>query len=363
MARKKKCKSFSNILFKIFFWLTLASVVVYYVVNYFVSPPNVFYPGFQITIPPGYVIHGIDVSRYQSIINWKNVKEMKEKNIRIGFVFIKATEGISKIDPQFRRNWLNAEEQNIPKGAYHFFIASRSGKKQAANFIQMVDYEKNGEEKVIAALIYPKLHISFEAAFKLVKKMSRAEKTKILDSIFSKRSARWYKVPRAFEAAFVTFDMVLNNGAWRDLHRHRMLTQYRQRFSVYNGYDIPKDLEGTGLEKIFVRAIEKAEKVFKKIERKDKDLAQYAVTMAHKVRFLQKQNLRAFFWQSELRTTSQGHPDYRLVEQEKAKLIKKIYPLLGKYLMVDFNNYDFARRGTVEKIEQREKKLLRELSK
>ena len=149
MARKKKCKSFSNILFKIFFWLTLASVVVYYVVNYFVSPPNVFYPGFQITIPPGYVIHGIDVSRYQSIINWKNVKEMKEKNIRIGFVFIKATEGISKIDPQFRRNWLNAEEQNIPKGAYHFFIASRSGKKQAANFIQMVDLRRGDLPPVV----------------------------------------------------------------------------------------------------------------------------------------------------------------------------------------------------------------------
>ncbi len=115
---------------------------VYYVVNFFIAPPDVFYPGFQIDIPRGYAIHGIDVSRYQSNINWKSVKSMQVKDIKIGFAFIKATEGINKVDPQFRRNWLEAEEMDIPKGAYHFFIASRSGRKQAANFIEMVDLKK-----------------------------------------------------------------------------------------------------------------------------------------------------------------------------------------------------------------------------
>ncbi|MBI3984477.1 MAG: FAD-dependent thymidylate synthase [Candidatus Levybacteria bacterium] len=236
-------------------------------------------------------------------------------------------------------------------------------KRKDVTLVELVDFEKNGEEKIIAALLYPKLHMPFENVFKVVLKMSLKQKKEILDSVFAKRKARWYKVPRAFEKAYVTFDMVLNNGAWRDLHRHRMLSQYRQRFSIYNGFDIPKDLIDAGLDKLFVSAIKKAEDVFKKIEKKDKDLAQYAVTMAHRVRFLQKQNLRAFFWQSELRTTSQGHPDYRKIEQEKAKLIKKVYPLIGKYLMVDFETYDFARRGTIEKIEQREKKLLESLRK
>lgn len=142
MARKKKRRSSAGIFLKIFLGLAFASVAVYYSVSYFTAPPNIFYPGFQIEIPPGYAIHGIDVSWYQNVINWKSVKQMKEKNIRIGFVFIKATEGISKIDPQFRRNWLEAEEQEIPKGAYHFFIASRNGKKQATNFIQIVDLKR-----------------------------------------------------------------------------------------------------------------------------------------------------------------------------------------------------------------------------
>jgi thymidylate synthase ThyX len=176
-------------------------------------------------------------------------RSLDNKLGEIKYLSTEAFEELDKIIPAFLRRsegeaaaqyreYLNAKDNELEK------LTKKLKNKNSlkGNFIQMVDYEKNGEEKVIAALIYPKLHISFEAAFKLVKKMSRAEKTKILDSIFTKRSARWYKVPRAFEAAFVTFDMVLNNGAWRDLHRHRMLSQYRQRFSFYNGYDVPKDL-------------------------------------------------------------------------------------------------------------------------
>ena len=89
-----------------------------------------FIPGFKLPFRR-VIIHGIDVSRYQRTINWKDVKDMQDGNVKIGFVFIKATEGIGNVDDQFRRNWLKAEEQNICKGAYHFFIAGKSGKKQA----------------------------------------------------------------------------------------------------------------------------------------------------------------------------------------------------------------------------------------
>jgi lysozyme len=67
---------------------------------------------------------------------------MKDGDVKIGFAFIKATEGIDNVDDQFRRNWLKAEEQNICKGAYHFFIAGKSGKKQAGNFIEIVNLKK-----------------------------------------------------------------------------------------------------------------------------------------------------------------------------------------------------------------------------
>jgi lysozyme len=148
VARKKKRKS-SNYLIKIFLWLALALLGVYYIVNFFIIPPDIFYPGFQTAIPQGYQIHGIDVSKYQQTINWKDVKDMDVDGIKIGFAFIKATEGVGNVDNQFRRNWVKAEEQDICKGAYHFFIAGKSGKRQAANFIEMVNLKKGDLPPVI----------------------------------------------------------------------------------------------------------------------------------------------------------------------------------------------------------------------
>jgi lysozyme len=99
------------------------------------------YAEFGIPIPNEYSIHGIDVSKYQDIIAWEEVKAMKVYNIQMSFAFIKATEGIGNKDPQFHRNWKKAKANNIVRGAYHFFIASKDGKMQAENFIKRVDIE------------------------------------------------------------------------------------------------------------------------------------------------------------------------------------------------------------------------------
>jgi lysozyme len=99
------------------------------------------YPEFGIDMPVEYGIHGIDVSRYQDIIAWEEVKKMKVDRIQLGFVFIKATEGVNNTDPQFRRNWRKAKTNDMIRGAYHFFIATKDGKKQAEHFIKKVGLE------------------------------------------------------------------------------------------------------------------------------------------------------------------------------------------------------------------------------
>ncbi|RYY56013.1 MAG: glycoside hydrolase family 25 protein [Chitinophagaceae bacterium] len=99
------------------------------------------YPEFGINIPNEYSIHGIDVSRYQNIIAWEEVAKMRASQVRLGFAFIKATEGIGNMDPQFQRNWKKTRQNDLVRGAYHFFIASRDGKMQAQNFIRRVDLE------------------------------------------------------------------------------------------------------------------------------------------------------------------------------------------------------------------------------
>lgn len=136
MARKRK-KSI-RLYWKIFIWLFAVIIIIFVAVNLFIVRPNIFNAGFDINIPAGYEIHGIDVSWYQRTINWEEVGQVESGGIKIGFTFIKATEGITKVDNQFSRNWQEANRQNIPRGAYHFFIPGRDPQKQAENFMNVV---------------------------------------------------------------------------------------------------------------------------------------------------------------------------------------------------------------------------------
>lgn len=122
--------------------LALAGTAVYYINEYLSRPKFVRYPAFGIDLPVKYEIHGIDVSRYQHNIDWKAVRAMEDKQVKIGFAFIKATEGLGRVDNDFRQNWFNAKKALMPRGAYHFFVSSKSGKAQAENFIETVNLAK-----------------------------------------------------------------------------------------------------------------------------------------------------------------------------------------------------------------------------
>jgi thymidylate synthase ThyX len=278
----------------------------------------------------------------------------------------RAKEELNKIIPAFLRR-IEKEES----GEYRKYLGERSKRIKESlkeiniepadqtnidfSNVKLVEYDKDGEDKIIASLLYPELKESWEKILKKVKRLSVSEKEKILENVLKDRKYRWYKVPRAFENVYLRFEILLNIGAWRDLQRHRIQTQIHQKFNIDNGFDVPEELEEIGLKEKFVSAIENLEKLYRKIE--NKDLAQYAVSFAHRIRFLQYQNLREFFWETELRTIPQGHPHYRKIEQEKAKIIQKIYPLISKYLLVDFQDYEFARRESVKKIEEKLKKI------
>jgi len=96
------------------------------------------YSQFGIEIPIRYSIHGIDVSKYQNVIDWESVRQMKVNDVQINFAFIKATEGLGNEDALFQRNWKKIKSAGLTRGAYHFFLATKSGKAQAENFINSV---------------------------------------------------------------------------------------------------------------------------------------------------------------------------------------------------------------------------------
>lgn len=142
MASKKSRRRFLGLF--VFFTFVAAACFVFYLGYLWWKTEElkfVTYPEFGIPIPYEYEIHGIDVSKYQRQISWKAVKQMQVQHIKLGFAFMKATEGLTNADAYFRRNWRKSKEAGIIRGAYHFFIATKDGSKQAQNFISKVTLE------------------------------------------------------------------------------------------------------------------------------------------------------------------------------------------------------------------------------
>ncbi len=237
--------------------------------------------------------------------------------------------------------------------------AHASDHDQYGPSVDLIEYDPDGENKVLTAMLYsaPNNHSAWNEILGRMRLLSPLEKRKIIDAYFAGRKERWQKVGRALENVYVRFDIVMNSGTWRDVHRHRMLTQQRQHFSISHGYDIPPEIINAGFEAPYRAAVEQAEDVYRAIARHDADIAQYATTMAHRVRFMQWTNLRECFWEIELRTIPEGHPDYRHIEQAKFRLLEKVYPLIAEYMRVNLGEYDFARRGQDEKIQQKLREL------
>lgn len=110
---------------------------------------NVRYEAFDIILPPGYSVHGIDVSVHQGAIHWPYVHDMKVGDAQMGFAFIKATEGLNDTDKKFHKNWQQAKQAGMIRGAYHFFLATKSGKQQALQFIKQVELKKGDLPPVV----------------------------------------------------------------------------------------------------------------------------------------------------------------------------------------------------------------------
>lgn len=227
--------------------------------------------------------------------------------------------------------------------------------------VRLVECDEDPEAKIAAALLFPASHLSWDSLLDRTRKMPQKERKEIFDAHLSGRQARWYKVGRAFENSYMRFEIVMNIGAYRDLHRHRMLTQERQRFSIHHGYDVPSELAEAGLENRFRTALDSVRDLFIKLEGSNPEFAQYVVPLAYRMRFYQWKNVREVFWETELRTISQGHPDYRSVEQEKFRLIKERLPLVAEYMQVDMKDYPIARRGTEERIAEKEEAIRKKL--
>ena len=131
---------------------------------------------------------------------------------------------------------------------------------------------------------------------------------------------------------------------FRDLHRHRLLTMSRQLLSTKYGFDVPEEISELGIEKDYSDCMYHSADTYKLISSTMPAEAQYAVTFAYRYPYFIKMNLREACHMIELRTTPQGHPDYRNACQKMYSLIKQVNPVISEGIkFVDMNSYDLER--------------------
>lgn len=205
-------------------------------------------------------------------------------------------------------------------------------------------------DQLLAALIYEDTEQSFEEILSYVQQLSISKKREILLRLGELRKNRRQKSPRALEHVEFTFEVVADFGCYRDLHRHRILTQQKQKLDCNLGYFVPEEIKGTDMERTYKNALEEAKEFFDKLKEFCPLESQYAVPMAYNIRWYMKINLRALQWMTELRSTPQGHPEYRKVAQQMAKLVMENFEeFTPLFSFVDFSEHAIGRLAQEER--------------
>jgi thymidylate synthase ThyX len=188
--------------------------------------------------------------------------------------------------------------------------------------VRLVDFDPNAEEKVVTAMLYPLSGLPEADVAERVAAMPVEQRVQVMGSYAGERTNRRLRPGRALERAFYRFEVVSDYGAFRDLQRHRMLSVEWQKLTPYNGYSMPPAVSEAGGAQAYAEAMDRSASLYEALDaRFGPELAAYAVSLAHRVRYSIEMNAREAMHMLELRTTPQGHPEYRQVCQQMHRLI------------------------------------------
>jgi thymidylate synthase ThyX len=187
--------------------------------------------------------------------------------------------------------------------------------------VRLVDFDPDGEVKMLAAMLYPHVDLPEERIAERVARMTAAERVDLVRAYVGERGNRRHKPGRALERTGYRFDVLADYGAFRDLQRHRMLTVEWQRFTPRHGYVRPRSLDEAGVADRFDEAMARSAGLYDTLLDAFPEQAAYAVSLAYRVRFVLQLNAREAMHLVELRSGPQGHPTYREVVQTMYRLI------------------------------------------
>jgi len=197
----------------------------------------------------------------------------------------------------------------------------------------LIDYDRAGEEKVLAAALYRFGEMDFSEALVHVRELNPAHRSDLADALL-KRLGRYDTPLRELEHATYTFDLIMDQGAYAEFKRHRMMSQTPQSLTCRLGYAVPKRITEAGFESPYRKAMEQAAVVFEKLHAFDPLVAQYIVPNGFNRRVLATFNLREAYAFCQLRAAANAHFSIRRVAQRMTEGLKQVHPLLMKFVTV-----------------------------
>jgi thymidylate synthase ThyX len=300
---------------------------------------------------------------YQGLLTRLYSHDLPECNRR----GVEAHRELDKIIPKFvkrakRDDYIVNREDEMRKFAAELLGNLPSDKEEDCVLLASPTSPSELLEYTLAASLYPYCRHPFGQLSSFVRQMSYDTRRELLEKYTGQRSHRRNRPGRALEVGYpLTFDIQADFGAYRDLQRHRILTQERQLLHCGLGYQLEEELNIIGFHDQARECFDRSAKLYDQMNRElGPVLAQYAVLFGYKIRWMMGMNFREAMHMIELRTTPQGHPSYRHVCQAMMKEIQKVHPELASTIkFADFNEYYWA-RGEAEARQRRKEREIDE---
>jgi len=238
-------------------------------------------------------------------------------------------------------------------------LGEAGAKPEHRDEVTLVDHDPEGEAKIAAAVLYEPSNLPDDQLLALARSMPREQVAEILRASVGDRSNRRHKPGRAWERTSYRFDVLCDYGAFRDLQRHRPLTIEWQRLTTEHGYETPEQIDEAGLRADWERVMQaSAETERTLLDAGFIEQAQYAVSMAYRIRFVMQMSAREAMHLTELRSQPAGHPVYRRVAQAMHRLITGVHPAIGEtFSYVSYDEVDLERLDAERRTEQKRKAL------
>ncbi len=241
----------------------------------------------------------------------------------------------------------------------HDFLAARlgEGRPEPGQVREALVAEEN--LSFLASLLYSFVRGSFLEIRQRLKRLSDQERQEILNAYYGERLTRRDRPERGIEHGYpYTFDLVTEWAVYKDLMRHRMGTVQVQPMAPDLGFEMPPEIEEAGLRENALTAIAHAENLFEHLSRNHPEEQEYALLQGHKIRWLLGMNDRALMHMLELRTTPQGHVNYRRACQELHRLAASRFPERARQMrFVNHEESYWAREASEARQRVKEEKL------